>query len=351
MRLPLALCTKKNLLHDIGAWIVLLDVNLSPILNYTAWAVGIEYEIDDKVEYRGVSYNCKVGHTSVAGTYPPNDFTNWEEIGMLRLCEAKNLNSVTWPTSNGYLYTRFQFDIDNVSEENSGEVPTATLKISNVSGFMETYADTYNGFKSAKVLIRVVHTSELDERAIPAHTYSILTSGTNDQWMSFSLGAINPHREYALRDLIYKSFCRYEEFQGILCRFGQNVWIVDRPYNQYSIWNDRPDGESPYVPYRAKTAIPVTESTTANRPCLNSTDWEDMTYDENASYGADTFCYYDGEWYEPITTASAGWQPDLWPTVWKVLTCDRSLDTCRDRFYNTPYFGAFVGLASGGIVG
>jgi phage-related protein len=347
MRLPLSLCTKKNALSDLGAWIVLIDINLAPLLKYTAWITDHDYVIDNTVEYDGISYASKTDHTS-ALVYPPNDPINWEEAGILRVCQSQYLENLTYPTTNGYLYTRFPFDIDAVGEANTGEVPAAVLKISNINGYMESYADAYAGFKNAKVTIRVVHNAELNERNVPTHTYTVMTSGTDDTWMSFSLGAENPYNQRALKDNIYKMFCRYEKFKGRRCRFGENIWFADRGYYEYQIVFDRPTVNDPFKPYRALSDIKPQDSIDSDRASM-SASWEAMEW-AAGNYTKEEYCWWNDEWYEAKVNLNSAENPLTDADNWKVLTCDRSLDTCRNKLHNAPYFGGFPALAIGDFI-
>lgn len=107
-----------------------------------------------------------------------------------------NTENITW---RGDEWIAFPFELDEISESDSGEVPRVDVKVSNVSREIEFYIHEYdryckeNGFSPIWCYIYVVNSLNLDsddpEREL---FFELVQPKTNPQWVTFTLGASNP---------------------------------------------------------------------------------------------------------------------------------------------------------------
>jgi lambda family phage minor tail protein L len=136
-----------------------------------------------------------------------------------------NTENIAW---RGYDWIAFPFDLDEVTETDSGEVPQVDVKVSNVSREMEYYVHEYdsyckqNGFEPIICKIYVINTLNLDssepEREL---TFELVQPKTDTQWVTFTLGASNPFQKRFPRRRMLPS-CPWE-FEGPRCGFDSRT--------------------------------------------------------------------------------------------------------------------------------
>lgn len=126
---------------------------------------------------------------------------------------TSNNETVSW---QGYSWTPFPFDMDELVEESKGEVPQIVVKVGNVSRAMEQYLQDYdsycktNGFSPISCDIYVVNSKNLGS-ATPEvqHTFDLKQTGTNAEWASFTFGANNIWNRRAPLNRIMRNQCRW----------------------------------------------------------------------------------------------------------------------------------------------
>jgi lambda family phage minor tail protein L len=98
-------------------------------------------------------------------------------------------------TFQGQLYTAINFDIDPDQQSSKGEIPTLSLRVSNVTRILQAYLEELNGALGANVTLRIVNTANLASNYTELTLeYDVLGAETNDLWVTFHLGAPNPLR-------------------------------------------------------------------------------------------------------------------------------------------------------------
>ncbi len=140
---------------------------------------------------------------------------------------ARNTEDITWPSTDGNLYTAFPFDLDDAREEGGGSHSVMTVKVSNVSKVIQGYMEESgaNGGVGATVNIYIVHSQHLDLTTAEVNEKFICTTASADtQWATFSLSAPNqsyvtfPERRYI------KNFCdwsfNFPAGTGIKCGYS-----------------------------------------------------------------------------------------------------------------------------------
>jgi lambda family phage minor tail protein L len=132
---------------------------------------------------------------------------------------VRNIDSVIW---DGKEWTPFPVDFDVINEDGK-EVPSLTLKISNVHGIIQTYIQRYNGFVDSKIKIMVVHANHLDN-PVPEVELDYLVRQTkyDEQWITFTLGASS---EMVYRFPMWKYMTNYCPFRykSIKCGYAGNL--------------------------------------------------------------------------------------------------------------------------------
>lgn len=115
------------------------------------------------------------------------------------------------------------FNISEISDGSSGEVPQVNIQISNVSRVMDQYIQYYddyikaNGYSPITVSIAVINTKVIaaDPNANPEveHTFELKQPKCNAEWATFVLSASNPYQRRFPQNRILRNHCRYK-FKG-----------------------------------------------------------------------------------------------------------------------------------------
>ncbi len=170
--------TEKNKLDNSGAWIILLDIDL------TALGSTIFY---------------------------------W----------TSNNGNITWPTG-GQVYSAMPIEVGEVQESAGGKIPSIPLRVSDVERVYAPYLVAFEGLQGATVRLRVVHSKHLSE-ATPEidEVFSIVETKLDQQWMEFTLGSVDPLGRRFPRDRYVASMCRHG-YKGALCRYAGAKETCDR---------------------------------------------------------------------------------------------------------------------------
>lgn len=129
---------------------------------------------------------------------------------------VRNNEDITW---NGYTWLRFPFDFDKVTEDGK-EIPSVSLKVSNVQGLIQNYVQQYGGFCDAEVKILIVHAAHLDNPIAEEEMDFVVTQTKYDeQWVSFTIGASNDHSFRFPFWRYMRDFCPYH-FKDIQCGYN-----------------------------------------------------------------------------------------------------------------------------------
>lgn len=120
---------------------------------------------------------------------------------------------------NGQVWQRFPVDFDKVTEDGK-EMPSVTLKVSNVGGVIQSYVQKYQGFCDAPVKIMLVHAAHLDN-PIPEIEMDFVINQTkyDEQWVNFTIGASNDHSFRFPFWRYMTNFCELK-FKDIKCGYA-----------------------------------------------------------------------------------------------------------------------------------
>lgn len=116
-------------------------------------------------------------------------------------------------------YVAFPFDINEISDDSSGEVPRVDVRVSNVSRAMDQYIQYYddyvkaNGYTPITISICVVNSKVIatNPAAVPEvdHDFELKQPKCDAEWATFSLSAGNPYTKRFPQNRILRNHCRY----------------------------------------------------------------------------------------------------------------------------------------------
>lgn len=139
---------------------------------------------------------------------------------------VRNNEDLSW---QGHTWQAFPFELDEIGDTATGEVPQINVKVSNVSRAMELYVQAYdawckvNGYSPVTVSIYVVNTKAVtaDPNCAPevSHLFDLRQPKTDSRWVTFVLGASNPFSRRFPQGRILKSHCRYA-FKDTRCGYS-----------------------------------------------------------------------------------------------------------------------------------
>lgn len=132
---------------------------------------------------------------------------------------VRNNENITW---QGNEYIRFPMELNSVTDDGK-EIPQVELKVSNVGGIIEGYAQRYSGFVGAEVKVVVVHAAHLD-KPYPEYELNLICTATkyNEQWVTFVLsGNVEVNFRFPPNRFM-QDFCRWK-FKSVRCGYSGNA--------------------------------------------------------------------------------------------------------------------------------
>lgn len=123
----------------------------------------------------------------------------------------------------GRTYTPVPFEIEPTESGSGGEIPTVTLRLSNVTRMAMTYIEQTSGLVGRTVVVRVVNSAYLSENYSElTMTFDILGTEVNAQWVVFTLGAPSPlNKRFPLYRYL-ANHCQWE-YKGIECGYSGDL--------------------------------------------------------------------------------------------------------------------------------
>lgn len=136
---------------------------------------------------------------------------------------VNNSDDVTWQHPDdtaAETWVAFPFEISEITDASSGEVPRVDIRVSNVSRAMDQYLQEYddhvktNGYAPVTVSICVINTKVIadDPAAAPEveHVFELKQPKCDAQWATFTLSASNPYMRRFPQNRILRNHCRYK---------------------------------------------------------------------------------------------------------------------------------------------
>lgn len=130
---------------------------------------------------------------------------------------CRNNENVTF---NGQLYTAVPFDIEPTKASARGEIPTVTLRVSNVTRALQPYLEKLDGGIGSEITLRVVNTAHLDEDYSELEIgFDVLSASSEVYWVTFILGAPNPLGKRFPSFQFIADHCRWR-FKSVECGYS-----------------------------------------------------------------------------------------------------------------------------------
>ena len=132
---------------------------------------------------------------------------------------------------DGHTWQKFQFEPADFSESQEGETSRIGVKVSNVLRVTQGYIEeTENGLIGDTVIYRLIHSDHLDKNPAITQYFEIQKVECDEVWAYFTLGAENfflnrfPLHSYS------KNICRYEVFKGSKCLYSGSETVCNRTF-------------------------------------------------------------------------------------------------------------------------
>jgi phage-related protein len=126
---------------------------------------------------------------------------------------VSNTENITW---RGHTWNAFRFELEEIGEGRTGEVPRVELRIANVDRQMEYYIWLYDayikttGFTPIEVSIYVLVSKNLASSIPEAeHLYELKQPKAGKVWATFVLGASNPFNKRYPQHRALRNHCRF----------------------------------------------------------------------------------------------------------------------------------------------
>ena len=138
------------------------------------------------------------------------------DASVIRL--AKNTDDVTFL---GNVYTAFAFELGTIGSGGDGQIQGVSLKVANPERALQPLMEANNGFVGCTVSLMVVHAANLSEDYTELTlAYDVLGAVCAEDWIEFTLGALNPIRRiFPL--LSAKPYSCDWKFKGVECAYAE----------------------------------------------------------------------------------------------------------------------------------
>lgn len=133
-------------------------------------------------------------------------------------------NNVGTENNLPVIYRRFSFEIDITSSSSKSEIPSVTLRVSNVTRFLQPYLESDRGLVGSMIKLVIVHTGHLmDDHSMLEVEYEIMSVFDDAFWVYFTLGAPNPLKARFPLERYLALHCSRWQFREIECGYVGKV--------------------------------------------------------------------------------------------------------------------------------
>ena len=130
-------------------------------------------------------------------------------------------------TFNGHTYTPINFEIEATKNVTNGEIPTVTLRVSNVTRVLQGYLEELKGGVGLEVKVNIVDAAYLDEDYSELElVFEIIATTSDAHWVTFTLGSPNPLRKRFPADTYLAGYCRWK-FKSAECGYSGSETSCD----------------------------------------------------------------------------------------------------------------------------
>ena len=141
---------------------------------------------------------------------------------VLRICN--NTEDVDYDSNT---YTSFPFLIGPIISDAEGVIPALSLKVSNITRFLQPYLESLNGGLGSTVKLTIVNTGLLSEDYTELElTFTVMACTSTAEWVEWTLGMANPYnRRFPLWRYLAEH-CPWA-FEGEECGYSGSYEVCD----------------------------------------------------------------------------------------------------------------------------
>lgn len=242
---------------------------------------------------------------------------------------VRNDEDVTFESN---VYTAFNFQLEPTVQNSKGQIPTLTLRVSNVTFLIQSKLQTLNGAIGSTVRMIVVNSNLLASNVFDLEmNFEVLAASSSNQWVEFELGSPSPLRQRFPLNKYSALGCQWR-FEEIECDYDRKILsavVLTNPVS-LGIVNHNFEVDAAITLY---TVNGITGGIEGNYLVKTVTDIDNILIKTLAGddvNGADFGGAYTSGGFVGYTT------------------CERTLTACRER-ENQIRFGGFPGMRSGGV--
>lgn len=151
-------------------------------------------------------------------------------IGATTLKLVSNNEDILW---NGDTWQAFPFEVDTIGEAGKGEIPAIGVKVSNVTGEVQSILEANDGANGVPVILRVISTNATATTPELELSFVVESSNYDEQWITFRLTGANCLTRRVPRRRYLKNFCPFA-YGGIECGLPAAVLITYPTCNRTS---------------------------------------------------------------------------------------------------------------------
>lgn len=128
-------------------------------------------------------------------------------------------------TFNGQVYIAFPFQVELPKISSKGEIPTWTIRVSNVTRVLQASLEALNGAVGSTIVMRIVNAGFLNENYAELETtLKVLATQCDAYWVTFTLGGENLlRRRFPLYRYI-ANYCpwvsRFKQADNVECGYS-----------------------------------------------------------------------------------------------------------------------------------
>jgi len=121
-------------------------------------------------------------------------------------------------------YTAFPVQIELPKETNSGEIPSISLQVSNITRVLQSHLEALNGALGTTVELIIVNAGLLSEDyAELTMEFEVLQATCTAQWVTLKCGASNPLRRRFPADKYFAAHCNWQFNSPIVRASGSHL--------------------------------------------------------------------------------------------------------------------------------
>lgn len=142
---------------------------------------------------------------------------------VLRICN--NNEDVTF---KGHVYPAFSFQMGIVESGVEGAIPVVSLRVSNVTKFLQPYLNDFDGGLGSTVKITLVNTDHLTENYDELEMYfTVMACTAGPLWVEWTLGMANPLNSRFPQYRYLAKHCPWQFADGVECGYAGVLTTCD----------------------------------------------------------------------------------------------------------------------------